>query len=546
MVRFSIAMLILGCCLAQQPVAQDPDKAVLSGQVLDAVTNQPLRKASLTLRMNVAAIQTQRGQQPAETTYTATSDSMGKFAFANVDPGDYQLRVVRDGYADAVLGNTGSGRKVPQPILLVRADRKSDFTVKMIPYGAIAGMLLDEDGDPIRNLRVTAMAYRYTPNGRELREVRSATSNDLGEYRIFDLPASKYFVKINPPQLQTFGGEPGPRDSYATVYYPGVQQVSGAIPQDLATGQQLRGLSFNLRKVHFATIRGKVIAPPDATSVNAGRLIATEGGSSSTSSNVEDRTGKFEFRNVPPGFIYLTGDFSLNNRRYDTMIPVEVGGADIDGIELRPVPPSDVTGVISVDGDPAFDASKLGLRLEGASAGHNSTSGATIHKDGKLVMPGITPGKYRVALDRLQPLYIKSVRWGTTDITDSQLDLLAGVPPQTELAIVLGADGGQLEGVVSNEKSEPCDSATVTLVPAGAHKSAPYHKRAVSDANGKFTIRGIAPGTYKIYAWDKVDVNAVMYDPDFLRPYEGAAQTIEVLPNDKKTPELKLIVNQER
>jgi hypothetical protein len=496
--------------------------------------------------MNVAAVQTQREQQPAATTYTATSDPMGKFAFANVDPGDYQLRVVRDGYADAVLGNTGSGRKVPQPILLVRADRKSDFTVKMIPYGAIAGTLLDEDGDPIRNLRVTAMAYRYTPNGRELREVRSATSNDLGEYRIFDLPTGKYFVKINPPQLQTFGGEPGPRDSYATVYYPGVQQVTGAIPQDLAPGQQLRGLSFNLRKVHFATIRGKVIAPPDATSVNAGRLIAMENGSSSTSSNVEDRTGKFEFRNVPPGFIYLTGDYTLNNRRYDTMIPVEVGSADIDGIELRPVPPSDVTGVISVDGDPAFDASKLGLRLDGASAGHNSTSGAMIQKDGKMVMPGITPGKYRVALDRLQTLYIKSIRWGTTDITDSQLDLLAGVPPQTELAIVLGADGGQIEGVVANQKSEPCEDATVTLVPTGAHKSAPYHKRTVSDANGKFTIRGIAPGSYKIYAWDKVDVNAVMYDPDFLRPYEGAAQTIEVLPNDKKTTELKLIVSREQ
>src|SRR6516165_3201560 len=221
MLRFSIVILMAGCCFTQQPVAQDPDKAELSGQALDAVTNQPLRKANLVLRMNVAALQTQRGQQPVATTYTATSDAMGKFAFANVDPGDYQLRVVRDGYADTVLGNTGSGRKVPQPILLVRADRKSDFTVKMIPYGAIAGMLLDEDGDPIRNLRVTAMAYRYTPNGRELREVRSASSNDLGEYRIFDLPAGKYFVKINPQQLQMFGNEPTARDSYATVYYPG-------------------------------------------------------------------------------------------------------------------------------------------------------------------------------------------------------------------------------------------------------------------------------------------------------------------------------------
>jgi hypothetical protein len=284
-----------------------------------------------------------------------------------------------------------------------------------------------------------------------------------------------------------------------------------------------------------------VIAPADATSVNAGRLIATEGGSSSTSSNVDEKTGKFEFRNVPPGQLFLTGDYMLNNRRYDTMISVEVGAADLDGIELRPVPPSDIAGQISVAGDPAFDVSKIRLRLEGASAGHNSKSGTTIRKDGKLLMPGITPGRYRVVLENAQPLYIKSIHWGTVDITDAQLDLLAGIPPDTELAIALGADGGQVDGVVVNETSEPCDAATVTLVPVGAHKSAPFHKRAVTEASGKFTIRGIAPGSYKLYSFDKVDPNAVMYDPDFLRGYEGSAQAIEIVPGDKKTPELKLM-----
>jgi len=280
--------------------------------------------------------------------------------------------------------------------------------------------------------------------------------------------------------------------------------------------------------------------------VNVGRLIVTDGGSSSTSSNADDRTGKFEFRNVPPGFIYLTGDYTVNGQRYDTMVPLDVGVADIDGIELRPVPPGDLSGQVSVEGEPAFDVSKIGVRLDGASSGHNSVSVSSLRKDGRLLITAITPGRYRVGLDHLQGLYIKSIQWGTTEITDSQLDLLAGIPPRTELSIVLGADGGQLEGVVMNEKPEPVESAIVTLVPVGAHKSAPFHKRATTDASGKFTISGIAPGSYKLYAWDKVDTNAVMYDPDFLRPYEGAARLVEVLPKDKKTAELKLIVNQEQ
>src|SRR5258705_52874 len=82
-----------------------------------------------------------------------------------------------------------------------RAGRKTNFTVKLVPYGALAGVTVDEDGDPIRNLRVSAMTWRYTTNGRELAEVRSTQSNDLGEFRIFDLPAGRYLVKINPAQF---------------------------------------------------------------------------------------------------------------------------------------------------------------------------------------------------------------------------------------------------------------------------------------------------------------------------------------------------------
>ena len=260
-------LLALACpLLAQLPqgVSQDPEKAALEGQVLNAVTNEPLRKASLTLRMNVAAVTTQRGQQPAATTYTVTSDAMGKFAFVNVDLGDYQLTARHDGFANVTLGNTGNGRKF-EPILLGRGDRKSDFRVKMMPYGALAGVVLDEDGDPIRNLRVSVMQYRYTANGRELREIQSAKSNDLG-YRIFDLPAGRYFVKINPELLGNSSA-----DSYATVYYPGVPQVS-AIPQDLGPGQAIARTVIQSAQVHFATLRGHVIAPADATPMSTSEV----------------------------------------------------------------------------------------------------------------------------------------------------------------------------------------------------------------------------------------------------------------------------------
>src|SRR5437667_5408421 len=111
----------------QQPVQQDPEKARLEGQVLNSVTGEPLRKTRLTLRMNVAAVKDRRTPQQPQATYIVPSDASGKFEFANVDPGDFQLSATHDGFASVHLGNLGNGRKT-EPILLNRADRKTNFT----------------------------------------------------------------------------------------------------------------------------------------------------------------------------------------------------------------------------------------------------------------------------------------------------------------------------------------------------------------------------------------------------------------------------------
>ena len=78
------------------------------------------------------------------------------------------------------------------------------------------------------------------------------------------------------------------------------------------------------------------------------------------------------------------------------------------------------------------------------------------------------------------------------------MDITGGIPPRTELAIVLGTDAGQLEGVVTNEKPEPCGSVTVTLIPASGHRSRPFYKFPTTDANGKFTITGNCSGFLQV------------------------------------------------
>src|SRR5262249_37601887 len=129
------------------------------------------------------------------------------------------------------------------------------------------------------------------------------------------------------------------------------------------------------------------------------------------------------------------------------------------------------------------------------------------------------------------------------DITEGQLDLTAGVPAQTELAIVLGADGARIEGTVMNEK-EPAEGAVVTLIPTGSRRAPQFYKNATVDPAGHFTLSAIAPADYRLIAWDKVNVNAVIYDPDFLRPYDTAGQRLTLEAGQKKSVEMTLTANQ--
>ena len=50
------------------------------------------------------------------------------------------------------------------------------------------------------------------------------------------------------------------------------------------------------------------IAPQGATGVSIGLMVVSENGSSSTSTNLDDKDGKFALFVVSPGLVYLLGN----------------------------------------------------------------------------------------------------------------------------------------------------------------------------------------------------------------------------------------------
>ena len=66
-------------------------------------------------------------------------------------------------------------------------------------------------------------------------------------------------------------------------------------------------------------------------------------------------------------------------------------------------------------------------------------------------------------------------------------------------------------------------------------------KTTVAGPDRRFTLTDLAPGGYKLFAWDDVNIDAIHYDPDFLKPFEAQGQSVQISEKQKESAHLKLI-----
>jgi len=81
----------------------------------------------------------------------------------------------------------------------------------------------------------------------------------------------------------------------------------------------------------------------------------------------------------------------------------------------------------------------------------------------------------------------------------------------------------------------------VVLVHEEAHRgSRRLYKPASTDQYGRFELRGIAPGDYKLFSWEEAESGS-WEDPEFLRPFEEKGEKVSLQEGDQKTLNLTAI-----
>ena len=530
------------------PSVRPEDKCVLEGTVVNAVSGEPLKKAHLVLRPMGA---------PNGVPYGTMTDNAGHFLIDDVDPGRYNFSATRNGFVNQNYSAQGSANR-NTPLTLTNGQRLKEIVFKLTPQGVISGRILDEDGEPLTNVAVQCMVYGYQRGKRQLMNQNGGSTNDLGEFRLFGLRPGKYVISATYQSRDMFMMTPertvgnaqavqAAEEGYATTYYPNSTNPESASTLEITPGAQINGINMTLVRVRTVRIKGQVnasaagetrrninvmLTPRDNNGFGMPRAVARG----------IDAQGNFQLRGVAPGSYMLRANYVQDNKQYSARLPLEVGNSNIEGVELTLQPPAEIEGHLVVEQNGDLKGANVQVFLQAKMPGFMmGGAGGMVKDDQSFKLTNVSQDPYDINVFGLpEGFYLKSMRLGQQDVTESGVDFTQGVSAE-QLTVVINPNGGQVDGAVQNAKGDAAVGATVTLIPDAEHRSINWmYKTANTDQNGHFTLKGVRPGDYKIFAWEDIEQGA-QQDPDFVKPHESAGETVSVKESSHNTVQLKLV-----
>jgi protocatechuate 3,4-dioxygenase beta subunit len=509
---------------------------VIRGRVYDGESGQPLRRAIV------------RAIAPGVRDRAATTDEQGRYELNELRAGHYTVAASKGNYVGLTYGQLRVFDPAkPLEILDGQTLDKVDFSLRR--GGVITGHVVDEYGDPVPNVQVAAMRSQFVRGRRRLTpEGRFATTDDLGEYRLFGLSPADYYVSATYRPAPPAAGDvdaPG----YAVTYFPGTVSTSDAQRVTIGIGRSLDEVNVALVPVKTAQITGSAVNG-HGQPMSGGFASALErNGSPGNGSAAPLRPdGTFVLRNVTPGEYTLLARSQSNQgvQPETATAAITVAGQNIDGVRLVVLAPSTASGVVLIDpaAAGAIKPSSIALMVSPLdpqmSFGFMDTSARL--KDDFTFEAAMQPGTNTVQLMGMPDgLALKAVRIGGVDVTDTGFD----VKPNENvrgIEIELTSHPTVVSGRVTDSRDAPSKDCTVVVFARDERKwegTSRYIGTTRPDQEGRFRISGLPPGEYDVVAVDNIEPGE-WGDPEVLSRIRDHAAALSLGDGETRVIDLKL------
>jgi hypothetical protein len=125
-------------------------------------------------------------------------------------------------------------------------------------------------------------------------------------------------------------------------------------------------------------------------------------------------------------------------------------------------------------------------------------------------------------------------------VFDDGINVPSEAPPPIQVMLRSGAS--TVDGTVQDGTGKPVANTTVVLMPAqNRRQNRVLYATATSDAAGKFTIRSVGPGSFKLFAWQRRIEGGAYYNPSFMAKYEDRGRLVTVAEGATVTQQITVI-----
>jgi hypothetical protein len=382
-------------------------------------------------------------------------------------------------------------------------------------------------------------------------------TDDTGAFRLYGLAPGEYYVSA--VARANLFEQSDDNAGFAPTFYPGTGNVNEAQRVMVGAGEEV-SVGFSLLPVRLVRVSGTVIS--QGGNAGGGGMVqlvsAVEGGEGplTTLAAGIQNDGSFTLMNVPPGSYVLNARSGFGGgrgrgavARVNTTaevevgsLPIVVGDSDLTGISIALTRGASIAGTVVSEGTSPITLSSLRVTARQLRGGGQNFMGSGVGASGAFQLSTLT-GTLALRVENLPSQWmVKSIVVGSTDVTDGPFEL-RGTEQFTNARIVLTDRLTEVNGAVTQSNKGVKDASVLVFAEDANLWTFPtrYVRMIRSDADGRFTLRGLPPGaTYLAAAVDYLE-DGEWQDPEFLERLRESASRVAIRDGETKTLALRLL-----
>jgi hypothetical protein len=538
-----ISLFIPCIALAAQSTAATDQLSIVEGTVIRAATREPVRKAHVTLE-----------QTPGEhEALVASTDDQGKFRFADVKNGRYNLTAEKIGFLESAYG-----AKKPDDdgalLKVAKGEQTAGITLLLFPAGSIRGQVLDPDGDPAPNCQAVLWTQSARRGEKKVSRGQEANCDREGNFRFDGLDAGTYYVSAVDGSWESgsrkvsvdSAGKQSRIHSLAT-FYPAALSLKEAQSVTLEGGQEQIGVDIRIQRGALFSVRGRIAS--DLSSLSKYSVLARvdEGAGYTSEGSRVAPNGEFVFAGLPPGRYPLKlTEPGPNGLRTMGETEVELTDHDLTGVVITPFKPARVRVRVVIEGEEDTPLTTGSVFLHSARTSDDFASQliAYMPSNNMFNFDSVPPGKYRIWFNNASGCYLKAIQSGTRILDSPLVDVSEGAALDLQMIFSrnVAVLGGDVELPPQDQPAPPVHVVVISEIPDEPAEQKQRWPRL--DQSLHFSIENTRPGKYLAFATEDDDAN-LWNNEEFISLVQPDAMEVQLQEKEHRSLHLKLIRKEE-